>query len=66
MCPLEPSCPGEAHSRFKENKHGLKKPGDFTVFEGHRYPLVSYIIPTSPNEKELKIKLQLRNIFLCT
>jgi hypothetical protein len=24
------------------NKYGLKKPGDFTVSEGHGYPLVLY------------------------
>ncbi len=34
------SCPGEAHSRFKENKYGLKKLRDFTVSKGHMYPLV--------------------------
>ncbi len=36
----EPSCPREAHSRFKENKYALKKPGDITMSEGHRYPPV--------------------------
>jgi hypothetical protein len=36
----ESSCPGEARSWFKENKYGLKKPRDFTVSEGHRYPLI--------------------------
>jgi len=40
MRPPEPSCPGEARSRFKINKYGLKKPGDFIVSEGHGYPLV--------------------------
>ncbi len=40
----EPSCPGKARSRFKENKYGLKKPRDFTVSEGHRYPLVIMIM----------------------
>jgi hypothetical protein len=41
--PPKPSCPGEAHSPFKENKYGLKKPGDFIMSEGHRYPLVHNI-----------------------
>jgi len=40
MRPPKPSCPGEAHSRFKINKYGLKKPGDFIVSKGHGYPLV--------------------------
>ncbi len=35
-----PSCPGEACSRFKENKYDLKKGGDLRVSEGHGYPLV--------------------------
>jgi hypothetical protein len=30
----------ERHSQFKINKYGLKKPRDFTVSEGHGYPLV--------------------------
>jgi hypothetical protein len=42
MRPLKPSCPGKACSQFEENKYGLKKPGDFTVSKGHRYPLVHY------------------------
>jgi hypothetical protein len=41
IIPPEPSCPGEARSRFEINKYGLKKPGDFIVSEGHGYPLVS-------------------------
>ncbi len=44
MRPPEPSCPGEARSRFKINKYGLKKPGDFIVSEGHEYPLSVSII----------------------
>jgi hypothetical protein len=39
-CLSELSCPGQACSRFKENKYNLKKPGDFTMSEGHAYPLV--------------------------
>jgi hypothetical protein len=39
-CLLEPSCPGEARSRFEENKYGLKNPRDFTMSEGHGYSLV--------------------------
>jgi hypothetical protein len=40
MRPPEPSCSGEARSRFKINKYGLKKPRDFPVSKGHGYPLV--------------------------
>jgi len=42
-CPPELSCPGEAHSQFKINKYDLKKSRDFTVSEGHEYPLVYHI-----------------------
>jgi hypothetical protein len=44
MRPLEPFCPGEARSRFKKNKYNLKKRGDYTVSEGHGYPLVYNIL----------------------
>ncbi len=30
------------HTWFKENKYGLKKPGDFTVSKDHGYPLIFY------------------------
>jgi hypothetical protein len=36
--PPEPSGPGEARSRFKGNKYGLKKLGAFTVTKGHGFP----------------------------
>jgi len=29
---------------FLQNKYGLKKPEDFTMFESHKYPLIPYII----------------------
>jgi hypothetical protein len=46
---LEPSCPGEARSRFKENKYGLKKPKDFIMSKGHGYPLKVYTTITQIN-----------------
>jgi hypothetical protein len=51
-----PSCPGEACSRFKENKYDLKKEGYFTVAFGHGHPLVCSKYPNyNPNNKKILI-----------
>jgi hypothetical protein len=46
-CPPESSCPGEARSRFKENKYGLKKLRDFIVSKGHGYNSSPFILEMS-------------------